>query len=87
MDPPRPQKYIKSRYRKIVAVPGVNLAPKFVLLGNSKDKYGKETLACALIMYNLETSLATTVDKACWNASEATVERFIKPRASTILFR
>ena len=33
-------------------------------------------------MDNLETSLATTVDKARGNTSGAIVERFIKPRAS-----
>ena len=35
-------------------------------------------------MDNLEASLATTVDKARGNASGSIVERFIKPRASTI---
>ena len=35
-------------------------------------------------MDNLETSLATTVDNACGNASGSIVERFIKPRASNI---
>ena len=37
-----------------------------------------------LIIYNLETSLATTVDKSHGNASESIVERFIKPRESEI---
>ena len=37
-----------------------------------------------LIIYYLEKLLATTVDKACGNASGSIVERFIKPRASTI---
>ena len=35
-------------------------------------------------MDNLETSLTTTADKAHGNAVRAIVERFIKPRASTI---
>ena len=35
-------------------------------------------------MDNLETSLAATVDKARGNSSRAIVNRFIKPRASTI---
>ena len=35
-------------------------------------------------MYNLELSLATTVDKDRWNKKVAIVGRFIKPRASTI---
>ena len=35
-------------------------------------------------MDNLETLLATTLDKARRNASGAIVERFIKPRASTM---
>ena len=33
-------------------------------------------------MDNLETLLATTVDKDCGNTSGVTVEMFIKPRAS-----
>ena len=37
-----------------------------------------------LIIYNLVTSLTTTVDKSHGNASESTVERFIKPRESEI---
>ena len=39
-----------------------------------------------MIIVNLETSLATTVDKACGNASGAIVKRFIRPRAFTIFF-
>ena len=35
-------------------------------------------------MDNLETLLATKVDKACGNASGSIVKRLIKPRASTI---
>ena len=35
-------------------------------------------------MDNLETSLATTVDKARGNTSVSIVESFIKPRASTM---
>ena len=38
-----------------------------------------------MIMENLEIFLATTVDKACGNVSGSIVDRFIKPRASTIL--
>ena len=38
-------------------------------------------------MYNLETSLATTVDKSCGNASVSIVERFIQPISSTIFDR
>ena len=41
----------------------------------------------ALIMDNLETFLATTVDKARGNTSVSIVESFIKPRASTIFGR
>ena len=40
-----------------------------------------------MIMDNLETSLATTVDKACGNRSGATVERFIKPIASAMFLQ
>ena len=38
----------------------------------------------ALIIDILETLLATTVDKSRGNTSGAIVERFIKPRVSTI---
>ena len=37
-----------------------------------------------MIVDNLETSLTTTVDKACGNTSGDIVERFIKPRSSTL---
>ena len=46
---------------------GVNLAPKFVLPGNSKEKFGKEIPPDALLVDNLETSLATTMYKARGN--------------------
>ena len=59
-------------------------APKFVPTGHRKEKVGKETPLDALIMNNLKTSLATTVNKARGNTSGAIVERFIKPRASTM---
>ena len=56
--------------------------PNFILTGKIKEKVGKETTSDALIMDNLETYLATTVDKARGNASGAIVERFIKFRSS-----
>ena len=59
-------------------------APIFVLPGHSKEKTEKETPPYALIMDNLETLLATIVDKARGNTSGAIVERLIKPRAPTI---
>ena len=69
----------------MVAGPGMNPAPIFFLPGHIKDKIGKEPPSPdVLIMDNLETSLATTVDKACVNGSGAILERFIKPRASTM---
>ena len=67
-----------------MANPGINPATEFVLQGHSKEKTGKEPPPDALIMDNLETSLATTVDKDSGNTSGAIVERFIKPRASTM---
>ena len=70
---PVPQKDIKSQDITIVAGPGVNLAPKFVLLGNSKEKVGKETPPDELIMDNLEILLVTTVDKYNGNAGGAIV--------------
>ena len=57
----------------------------FFLPGHSKDKFGKEPPQDALIMYNLETLLETTVDKARGNSSGAIVERFIKNIASKYL--
>ena len=81
---PIPQKYLKSQDRTIVAGPGMNLAPKFVLSGHSKEKVGKETPPYELIIDNLETSLATTVDYARGKTSGAIVDSFIKPRASTM---
>ena len=47
-----------------MAGPGMKPAPKFAPPGNSKEKVGKETPSNALIMDNLETLLATTVDKS-----------------------
>ena len=46
---------------------GVNLAPKLFLPGNSKEKVGKEIPPYAFLVYNLDMSLATTMDKACGN--------------------
>ena len=82
--PPRLQKHLKSQDRTIVAQPGMNPVPKFVLPGHSKEKFGKEPPPYVLIMDNLETLLATTVDKARDDARGSIVERFIKPRASEI---
>ena len=59
-------------------------APKLNPPGHRKEKVWKETPPYLLIMDNLEKSLATTVDKALGNTSGAIVERFIKPRASTM---
>ena len=63
----------------------MNPAHNFVLPGNSKDKVGKETPPDAFIMDNLETLLATIVDKSHGNTSGAIVNRLIKPRASKCL--
>ena len=82
--PPIPQKYLKSQYRTIVAGPGMKPAPNVFHPGHSKDKTEKGIPTDALIMDNLETSLATTVDYSFSNTSGAIVERFIKPSASTI---
>ena len=69
--PPSPQKDLNSQYRTIVAGPGMNPAPAFVLLRHRKDKTVKETPPDAFIMDNLETSLAITVDKPRDNTSGA----------------
>ena len=70
---PRPQKDLNPQYRTIVAGPGMNSAPKFVLPGNSKEKVGKEPPSDSLIIDNLGTSLTTTVDKSRGNISGSIV--------------
>ena len=82
--PPRPQKDLKYQGKTIVAQSCMKPVPNCVLPGHSKEKIGKEIPPDVLIVDNLETSLDTTVDKACDNAIGDIVERFIKPRASTI---
>ena len=52
--------------------------------GTTKRKLGRNPPPYALIVDKLETSLATTVDKARGNASVTIEERFIKPIALTI---
>ena len=59
-------------------------APNMFLPVHSKEKIGKETPPYALIMDNLETYLDNTVDKARGSSIGSIVERFIKPRSSTI---
>ena len=71
--PPSPQKYLKSQGRKIVAQAGMMPAPKHFLPGHSKEKIRKEPPPDALIVDNLEKSLATTVNKSRGNASGAIV--------------
>ena len=58
--------------------------PFFFLPGHRKEKTGKEPPTYALFMDNLETLLATTVDKASGNTRGSIVESFIKPIVSTI---
>ena len=82
--PPIPQKYLKSQDIKNSVRDRDKVAPKFVLSRHSKEKTEKFTSLDALIMDNLEKSLATTVDKARGNTSGAIVEIFVKPRASTM---
>ena len=79
--PPIPQKDLNPQDRTIVVGPGMKQALKHILPGHSNDKFGKETPPYLLIIDNLVTSLAPTVDKACVKTIGAIVERFIKPRA------
>ena len=51
--PPIPHKYLKQQYRTIFTGTGMNLTPKCVHPGYSKEKFGKETPPDALIMDNL----------------------------------
>ena len=60
------------------------MAPKYVLMGNSKEKVGKVIPTDVLLMDNLEISLATTVNKYRGNPGGAILERLIKPRPSTM---
>ena len=69
-----------------MAGPRVKLTPTLVLPGNNKVKVGQEIPPCVLIMYNLDSILATKVDKDFVNASGSIVERFIKPRVSKMFF-
>ena len=82
---PRPHKYLKSQGITIMAQPGINPAPNFFFPRHIKEETGKAPPPPdSLIVDNLETLLATTVDKASGNTSGAIVERFIKTIASTI---
>ena len=62
----------------------MNPAPNLFCPGHIKEEVWKEPPPYTLIMDNMETSLATTVYKARGNTSGDIVERFIKPRASTM---
>ena len=62
----------------------MKLEPKYFIPGNSREKVGKETPPDTFIMDNLETLLATTVEKARGNSSGDIVERFNKPRVLTL---
>ena len=53
------------------------MAPKFVFPGKRKEKIGKKIPPDLLLLDNLETSLAITMNGSI-------LERFIKPRASTM---
>ena len=68
----------------IVEDTGVNPEPALVIPGNNKREGMQWKNPDALIMGNLETSLANTVNKARGNASVAIVERFIKTTESTM---
>ena len=81
---PIPQKYLKSQDRTIVSGPGMNPHQNLFHPGHSKKKVRRELLPYALIVDNLETSLANTMDKDHANASGTIFKMFIKPRASTI---
>ena len=75
---------MKYKDKKIGAGPWVKLAPILVTLGNNEGKVRKEPPPDALIMDNLETSLATTLHKAHGNANVSMVKRYIKSTDSTI---
>ena len=51
--PPRPQNDINSQDKTIVVGQRVNLAPKFVIRGKSKDKVSKESPPDAFIVDKL----------------------------------
>ena len=82
--PLSPQKDLKSQIRTIVAQAGMNLAPTLFLPGYRKEKIEKKPTPDMLIMDNLEILMATTVDKTRGKKIGAIVDRFIKPKASTI---
>ena len=82
--PTRPQKNLKPQDRTIVAGIGKKLSPKCILPGHRTEKVRKNYPLDALIIDNLETLFAKTVDKSLSNESGSVVERFTKPRASTM---
>ena len=71
--PPSPQKDLKSQEITVVSGPGMKPAPIFSLPGHRREKTEMETPPDTMIMDNLETSLATTVDKGRGNKSGAIV--------------
>ena len=81
---PNPTEILKVPRHKNSVRDRDEAAPKLVFSGHSNEKTEKETSPDALIMDNLLTSLATTVDKSHVNTIGSIVERFIKPRASTM---
>ena len=60
------------------------MASKFVLPGINKAKFGREIPPDALLVDNLETSLATTVDTSNGNIGRAIGDRYVKPEALAI---
>ena len=73
---PRPQNNINYQDITIVEGTGDNLAPNFFLLGNNKEKVGKEIPPYALLVDNLETfwppqwiRLAVTQEGLLWRDS------------------
>ena len=81
---PRPYKGIKTKDRAIVVVTVVKLEPTFMLPKELLVGVGQVKTPDLLIMDNLDTSLATKVNKSYSNSIGPIVDTVIKLISSTI---
>ena len=72
--------------RTILDQPWGKPEPKLVLPGNNKRKVEQENSLNAFIVDNMEILLANKLDKDCGIENGNIVMRFIKPRASIIIY-
>ena len=82
--PLRPQNNVKSQDRTIVSDTGVDLETTTFLPGNSKEKVGKEIPPICVAHGLLGNIIGRHSVQGLWEHIQSILERFIKPRASTI---